>query len=103
MSTETDRKHHARRLRDDAIPIGLSVCGPLIGEVVLMLFYLGDPRAGAVTWIFIPVLLIAGFTPLAKRFPRDWYPIALVYFPLVFFAMMYLASPIAWYIFGKRL
>ncbi|MGH9387640.1 MAG: hypothetical protein ACRD2N_25555 [Vicinamibacterales bacterium] len=49
-----------------------------------------------------PVLLLLGVVPLARRFPRDWYPITLVYFPVMFITLIQLADPIVWYVLGKR-
>ena len=43
-----------------------------------------------ITWFVSPIAIAAGYVPLWRWYPRDAYPIGLVFCPAMFFLLRYL-------------
>jgi hypothetical protein len=94
--------HRRRSLGTDLALIGGSIVGPIVGEVALMFLFRATQRLEQIGWLSLPLLLLLGFVPLALRFKRDAYPIGVVYFPSMYAALMYLATPFHRVFFGDK-
>jgi hypothetical protein len=92
----------SRRLARDVALVASSIVGPVFGELALMFLFRATQRLEQISWLSLPTLLILGFVPLALRFKRDAYPIGLVYFPGMYAALMYLATPFHRFFFGEK-
>jgi hypothetical protein len=68
----------------------LAVSISIAALVMLMALNRTVLRNQPLTWFISPLAIAAGYVPLWRWYPRDAYPIGLVFCPAMFFLLRYL-------------
>ena len=59
---------------------------------IFVWLFSGRPRLQFVSWAVIPVCIVPGYLPLWRWYPRNAYPIGVVFVPTMFLLLRYLAE-----------
>lgn len=87
MRTTTGRRLAVHVLRS-AVAIAISAAS----LTILVWLFSGRPRLQSFSWSVIPVCIALGYLPLWRWYPRDAYPIGLVFVPTMFLFLRYFAE-----------
>jgi hypothetical protein len=87
MRTMTGRRLAVHVLRS-AVAVAISA----ISLAILVWLFSGRPRLQFFSWGVIPVCIVLGYLPLWRWYPREAYPIGVVFVPTMFLLLRYLAA-----------
>jgi hypothetical protein len=67
----------------------------VVALLAVMTFLRFVPNTNQLSWFGPPIAIAAGYVPLWRWYPRDAYPIGLVFCPAMFFLLRYVYEWVA--------
>ena len=75
----------------------------LAPTALMALAVVAVPSSAPLLWWFAGAGLLWGAWTMSKRYPRDWFPLLMVYAPIAGALVFYCALLISWQLNGDRL